>query len=76
MEYLIEHAMKTKRRQNDKKIKYKLGKFVDFFCNIYILFNVYLDMQLKKGRCSAVSKGASPRQCFSICHTRLCKINK
>lgn len=52
MEYLIEHAMKTKRRQNDKakKIKYKLDKFVDLFCNIYIISNIYLDMQLKKER--------------------------
>jgi hypothetical protein len=50
MEYLIEHAMKTKRRKNDKdkKIKYKLGKFVDLFCNIYIISNIYLDMKLKK----------------------------
>lgn len=50
MEYLIEHVTKTKRRQNDeaKKIKYKLGKFVDLFCNIYIISNIYLDMQLKK----------------------------
>jgi len=46
----IEHAMKTKTKQNDKakKIKYKLGKFVDLFCNIYIISNIYLDMQLKK----------------------------
>ncbi len=42
--------MKTKRRENEKakKIKYKLGKFVDLFCNIYIISNIYLDMQLKK----------------------------
>ncbi len=25
-----------------------MGKFVDLFCNIYIISNIYLDMQLKK----------------------------